>query len=135
MSKLRSEAPVQADIRLDAARLGVTLLRNNSGAFQNERGQWVRFGLGNESVKQNKEIKSSDLIGWRPVLVTADMIGRVLPVFAAIDAKPEGWKFRDSDDRAVAQLRFIELVRQNGGCAGFASSVREARDILWLEQD
>ncbi len=132
---MATEAPIQNEIRLDVAAFDVHLYRNNSGAFKNDRGQWVRFGLANDSAKVNKTTKSSDLIGFRPLLITPEMVGRVVPVFSAIDAKPPGWVFRQSDDRSVAQLKFIDHVKRYGGFAGFATSVQEARDILWLGQD
>tara|TARA_B100001939_G_C16796454_1_gene553670 strand:+ start:519 stop:683 length:165 start_codon:yes stop_codon:yes gene_type:complete len=54
------------------------------------------------------------------------MVGREMPVFAAIEVKTA--KGRATKD----QLRFIEHIRNAGGIAGVARSVDEARLILLL---
>jgi hypothetical protein len=95
-------------VRLEAARLGYHLWRNNSGAGKLENGSFVRWGLANDSHALNEHIKSSDLIGW-------DDLG----VFLAAECKPEGWRYNPNDAREVAQLRFIQLVNASGGRAGF----------------
>lgn len=118
---MKSEAQIQQDIRLDAARHGTPLLRNNSGATFDEQGRMVRYGLGNDSAKINKVFKSSDLIGIWPVTVTREMVGRTLGVFFAVECKAPGWKFRESDKRAVAQKNFGEWVQSHGGVFMFAT--------------
>lgn len=124
-----SEAAVQQDIRLAAARRNAYLWRNNSGAFQDERGNFIRYGLANDSKKLNEEIKSSDLIGPTPVIVTQEMVGRTIAVFTAVEVKPAGWTgVRSARERA--QAKFIALVRSLGGYAGFATSVEEAVRII-----
>ena len=122
-----SEAAIQQRIRLLSAQHGTPLLRNNSGASLNERGQMVRYGLGNDSEKLNKHFKSSDLIGIWPIVVTPDMVGRTLGLFFAVEVKAPGWKFRDSDKRAVAQQNFGEWVRRHGGIFTFATH----EDQVW----
>lgn len=125
-----AETTVQNLIRGQAAALGDDLWRNNTGVLRNpETGQPVRYGLLNDSARINKVIKSSDLIGATKVLVTPDMIGRVLAVFTAIEVKEENW-FYSGTDREVAQKAFIDLVLRAGGFAGFARSVADYRRIV-----
>ncbi len=81
-------------------------------------GRYVTFGVGSPG--------GSDLIGYRRVTVTPEMVGREMPVFAAIEVKTA--KGRATKD----QLRFIEHIRNAGGIAGVARSVDEARLILLL---
>lgn len=127
---MKNESGVTGYIRLAAAQNGVDLWRNNSGLAYNEKGQPVRFGLANESAQMNAMIKSSDWIGITPVLITPDMVGTVVGVFTAIETKKEGWKLTPSDLRGKAQAAFINIVRKNGGYAGFASTVAEFLAIV-----
>lgn len=122
------ESAVTSHIRLCAASKDVMLLRNNSGGFYDHTGRFVRYGLGGFSDKDG--IASSDYIGWTPVLVTWEMIGQVLPVFTAVEMKPEGWKFAQSDKRACNQKAFIDMVVRAGGFAGFASSVDDFKKVI-----
>jgi hypothetical protein len=124
------ESAIASYIRLDAAYLGVDLWRNNSGAFQDETGRWVRYGLCNESAQQSAIIKSSDLIGITPVMITPDMVGQVIGVFTAIETKPTDWRLIPSDDRGLAQKKFHDIVKKAGGFAGFASTIEQFRKIV-----
>lgn len=124
------ESAAASHIRLDAAYLGVEMWRNNSGAFEDATGRWVRYGLCNESAQQSKLIKSSDLIGITPIVITADMVGQTIGVFTAIETKPTDWRLLPSDARGLAQKKFHDIVKKAGGFAGFASTVQEFRKII-----
>lgn len=124
------ESAVASYIRLDAAQLGIELFRNNVGAFKDQTGRVVRYGLYNDSPALAKRIKSSDYIGITPVIITPEMVGRRIGIFTAIETKPSDWVFRDSDERAVAQKAFHDIVKTAGGLAGFARSVGEFRNIV-----
>ena len=115
-----SETDVQAIIRLEATRKGLRLWRNNVGAFQTPDGSYVRFGLANDSPRLNSIFKSSDLIGIRPIRITRDMVGMVIGQFVAREIKPEGWIYKGTD-REKAQKAFIDLIKQLGGDAAFAT--------------
>ena len=67
---------------------------------------------------------SSDLIGWKSVVITPDMVGKTIAAFTAVEVKT-------SSGRATAdQLNFIEQVRKAGGIAGIVRSPEEARNFL-----
>lgn len=113
------ETDVSATIRIEGAKRGLDLMRNNSGAFENSSGRWVRFGLGNDSERVSRMRKSSDLIGtldgrWWGYL---DVWG----LFAAVESKRPGWRYC-GDEHERAQLNFINVVRSRGGFACFATS-------------
>lgn len=120
----QSEAAVQQLVRLEASRLGIWLMRNNSGACKDETGRMIRYGLCNDSAQLNKVIKSSDLIGIRPVIITPDMVGHTIGQFVAREVKRPGWSYRGTD-REVAQQAFGQLVLKLGGdfkfCTGEGS--------------
>jgi hypothetical protein len=115
-----SEAGVQSAVRLEAARRGARMFRNNTGVAKGEDGRVIRFGLANESQQVNRVIKSSDLIGITPFRCAC---GAVYGLFTAYECKRPDWKYRDSDDRARAQLAFIKLVVSLGGIGKFVQSV------------
>lgn len=110
----RSEARVQDEARLKASKLGWRLFRNNVGSLRDERGIPVRYGLCNDTPAMNKRVKSSDLIGIRPVIITPDMVGTTLGQFVAREVKREGWKYKGTEHEQ-AQLRFGEIVTSLGG--------------------
>lgn len=115
-----SEAAVQQQIRITASQRGWRLWRNNVGVLRDERGVPVRYGLANESAAVNATIKSADLIGIRPVLITQDMVGTVIGQFVSVECKREGWHYTGTK-REVAQQRWAEMVRALGGHACFST--------------
>lgn len=118
--KEQSESWAQSAIRLEAAQKGVRLFRNNVGALKDERGVPVRYGLANDNAALNKRLKSSDLIGWRPLTITPDMVGGIVAQFLAREVKAPGWTYR-GDAHEQAQAAFIHLVQADGGDAAFAT--------------
>ena len=130
MDEPKSESDVQQHIQAEGPKYGCQLLRNNSGAFENAQGQWIRFGLGNVSKKHSDKIKSSDLIGFTKVTITPDMVGKVVAVFTAVEVKKPGWKLLGKTPEEKAQLAFIDWVFLQGGLAGIANSVESFRKIL-----
>lgn len=115
-----SESAVQTRVRLEASKLGARLWRNNVGVLSDERGVPIRYGLCNESKAMNSVIKSSDLIGIRPVRVTSEMVGTTLGVFTAREVKKQGWTFK-ATPRELAQLKFLEIVNALGGDGKFTT--------------
>lgn len=113
------EAWVQSMIRLEAAQKGIRLFRNNVGALLDDRGVPVRYGLANDSAKLNERLKSSDLIGWRPVVIEPYHVGKVIAQFVSRECKKPGWAYSGTP-REVAQATWIQLVAADGGDAQFA---------------
>lgn len=115
-----SESRVQAEIRLEAAKKGIKLWRNNVGVLPDARGVPVRYGLANDSKRLNDACKSADLIGWRPVLITTAHVGTTVAQFVSRECKRAGWKYK-GDAHERAQLKWAEAVVADGGDACFAS--------------
>ena len=118
--KDHTEAQLLSLLRLEACEKGMRLWRNNVGAAITKDGSFIRFGLANESERLNKVLKSSDLIGIRPVLITQDHVGCIVGQFVAREVKNENWTFKGTE-REQAQLRFINLIVSLGGDACFAT--------------
>lgn len=116
----RSEAAVQAAVRLEASKKGAILWRNNVGGYYDETGRFIRYGLANDSKAMNQTIKSHDLIGLQPVEITPAMVGRTIGQFVSREVKPGDWRFTGTK-REQAQLKFADLVVSIGGDASFAT--------------
>lgn len=114
------ENPVQQRATLRIAAHGGIPQRNNVGVADRD-GTPVRFGLMNTSSKENRTWKSSDIISPIPIVIQQHHVGRTFGVYSAFECKHTDWTFRPSDERAAAQLRYIELMRGVGCIAGFVS--------------
>lgn len=111
-----------------ASREGARLFRQNTGeAWQ---GDAERLPNGNLLLKNPRRVRmglvtgSSDLIGWRSITVTPDMVGRAVAVFSAIEGKSLRGRVRPE------QENFIRVVLEAGGLAGVARSEADATTIL-----
>ena len=115
---LSNEAYVQNKIRLAVGSGDVRLFRNNTGALLDMQGRLVKFGLCKGS---------SDLIGFRSITITPDMVGQKIAVFSAIEVKDKG-------KATVEQKNFINIINNAGGFAGVAKNVNDAKKILYMDK-
>ena len=114
------EIEIQNKIKLEASKIGARLWRNNVGATYTSTGGFIRYGLANDSLTLNKMIKSADLIGIKPILITQEHVGRVIGQFVSRETKIPGWHYSGSDHER-AQLAWAELIISLGGDACFAT--------------
>lgn len=115
---MTTEKDIERTLILHASQCGATMFKNNVGKLRDERGNIVTFGLCKGS---------SDLIGWTPVTVTPDIVGKKIAVFTAIEVKlNKNGKYKATDD----QKRFISAVLNNGGFAGVADCKKDLEDII-----
>lgn len=115
-----SEAANINAIRVEASLKGMRMFRNNVGAATMPDGSFIRFGLANDSSGLNKEIKSADLIGIRPVMIVTEHVGRIIGQFVSREVKAQDWRYSGTD-REVAQLKWAQLISSLGGDAAFAT--------------
>ena len=115
---LSNEAYVQNKIRLAVGSGEVRLFRNNTGALLDMQGRLVKFGLCKGS---------SDLIGFRSITITPDMVGQKIAIFSAIEVKDKG-------KATVDQMNFINIVQKAGGYSGVAKNVNDAKKILYIDK-
>jgi hypothetical protein len=121
---MNTHEEILAACRIEAQRLGGALWRNNSGAFQDARGRWVRYGLGNDSAALCRHWKSPDLVGIAPAWPGAPG-GRLW----GVEIKPAGWRYR-GDEHERAQAACHANIRALGGIADFVSDIRQLREML-----
>lgn len=117
MSK-KSESLILKEIIAALSMDGVPLWRNNTGKARTVDGRFIKFGI------PSADGGGSDLIGITPVTITADMVGKTIGVFTAVEVKSA------SGRATAAQGRFICNVKKLGGFAGIARSDSEARNLI-----
>lgn len=97
-----SETTLMRRVMYALSQAGATVFRNNVGVAKYPDGSRVRYGLCPGS---------SDIIGWTPVTITPDMVGRTVAVFTAVEVKTEYGR------TTAKQENFIARVREAGGRA------------------
>jgi hypothetical protein len=127
-----SEADFMRRCLKRATEMGARLFRVNVGrAWVGER---VDHQMGNIPpgwvvLKDARPFKSgvpgmSDLIGWVPVEITPEMVGKTLAVYTAVETKTARGR------ATVEQNNFIDAVSRSGGRAGIARTDGDLHNIL-----
>lgn len=133
------EAPNQRAIWLAAAALaGTVLFRANSGKAWVGHGKPQRLTDGSVVLHGARPVAlglglangdpvagQGDLIGWRSITITPDMVGCRVAVFASIEAKRT-----DGGRISADQIKWRDAVQRAGGIAGVANSPEAAVDIV-----
>lgn len=116
-SVANQETELQQRIRLALGlRPDLRMFRNQVGQLPDPRtGRPVQFGLARGSA---------DLIGWRTVTITPEMVGQRLAVFTSLEIKTATGRL------TPAQHNWLGAVRSAGGIAGVARSVGDAFQIV-----
>ena len=112
-----AETTLQQQIRLAVGtRSDLRLFRNQVGSLPDPRtGRLVTFGLAKGSA---------DLIGWRTLVVTPEMVGQRIAVFTSLEIKTPSGRL------SPAQTHWLHAVRSAGGIAGVVRSVPDALRIV-----
>jgi hypothetical protein len=115
---IQPETQIQSAIRLavSAQCPDVVLFRNQTGALRDPRtGRLITFGLAPGSP---------DLVGWRSVLVTPEMVGSRLAVFCGVEVKTPAGRVRPE------QTHWLDRLGIAGGITGVVRSVESAIELL-----
>lgn len=125
-----SEHRIQNEIRL-AISGKATMFRNNVGTAW--IGDTSKLKDGSVLIRNPRVFHaglcegSSDLIGWRSLTITPEMVGQTVAVFAALEVKSK-------TGRATAgQKNFCQRVLEDGGFAGIVKSPEEAKKTLAID--
>lgn len=111
-----SETTLMHDIMTSCISPAVRLFRNNVGLFTLIDKRKIRTGLC---------VGSSDLIGWKTVQITPEMVGQKIAIFTALEVKDD-----PRDSGSPEQKQFIKQVRLSGGIAHIVRSPEEAKQLL-----
>ena len=118
------ESNIQREIMCAVSQLGTRVFRNNVGKAW--IGQSSRLESGDVLIRNPRRFHaglcegSSDLIGWHPLLITEEHIGKTLAVFTGIEVKTKTGRLRP------AQAKFVSNVTRSGGICFVARSVDDA---------
>lgn len=122
------ETAIQNAALLRMSASGSTVFRQNTGMLwagrvvANDHGRIVLDDA--RPVRAGLCTGSSDIIGWRPVTVTSDMVGSKLAVFVAAEVKTAAGK------PTKEQTSFIAAVLRDGGIAGIVRSPEDAERLI-----
>jgi hypothetical protein len=120
MPAAASEQSIQQHIRIACSTGDTRLFRNNTGTLRDANGRPVQFGLCKGSA---------DLIGYRTITITPDMVGQQVAVFTSIEVKTPTGRIRPE------QQAWMEKIQAAGGIAGVARSVENAKALLAAQPD
>ena len=115
-----NETKLQQEIRLAIGKIPtLRLFRNQVGQLPDPRtGRYVQFGLAKGS---------SDLIGFKKIKITEDMIGKEIAQFVSIEVKcPKG-------RLTPQQNNWLNFISKSGGITGVARSIKDVFNILSLQ--
>lgn len=115
--KKQQEGYIVKSIQNGLGMLNCRLWRNDNGAYCSPSGTWVRYGLGRGTP---------DLVGYRSIRVTPDMVGKRVAVFVGIECKMPGKRKNATKE----QKAFIKQVNDEGGIGMIVESVDEAFEEL-----
>lgn len=113
----KEETDITNKIMLALSPLGVVCWKNTRGLFWTmDKKRKIRAGLAAPG--------SSDLIGFKRIKITQDMVNSVVAIFCAIEVKT------DKGYASSEQKDFIAFVKEAGGYAGVARSPDDAKEII-----
>jgi hypothetical protein len=128
-----SERKIQQDIfALANSRPDVRLFRNSVGLGYVGRAVFPSTGQfpGAVVIRPFRKVHfglrpgSADLVGWKTVTITPDMVGKKVAVFLSIETKSETGTLDDE------QLNWLRQVQSHGGIAAMAKTEAAARVVI-----
>jgi hypothetical protein len=121
------ESEFQKHIQLTASRAGAKLFRNNVG--QGWIGTVKRMTTGEILLFNPRPLHaglhtgSGDLIGWKTITITPDMVGKQVAVFTSVEVK-QGAR------TTAEQMHWMNSVNNAGGIAGIVKEIQELDNLL-----
>ena len=100
------------------SKLGCRVWKNYNGTVFTKDMQQFKVGFGDGT---------SDLIGFTPIKITPEMVGKTVAVFTAIEMKKEKNGAYGATD---GQKKFIKKIKEKGGLAGVAYDNESAAEII-----
>lgn len=122
--KINRTNAITTRVMINESKNGIKLFRNHRGkAWQGkaifnkrkkiaiiENPRFFEFGL---------YPGAGDLIGWKEVVITPDMVGKKIAVFTSVEVKSL------NDRMSPAQNKWHDIVRQSGGISKIAKEQKD----------
>ena len=130
-----SEKNIQSQCWLEASKQGVTLFRNNVGVAiaitPPKKKSWTalmkavvgfvrQMGGFASPIKYGLHEGSGDLVGWKTIVITTEMVGQKIAQFVSLEVKTA------TGTAEPDQITWLNNVRRAGGLAGVVRSPDEA---------
>ena len=117
-------------LRVYATQINGRLFRNNVGEGWVGKEIWKTIAGGKllsilnpRKILYGLTVGSSDLIGWKSIVITEEMVGQQVAVFWAMEVKKE------YDSVKTDQARFLNAVASAGGIAEIARTKNGKTEI------
>ena len=110
-----NESQILAQIRLAIAP-HATISRNSIGAYKSPSGHYIKYGLFNPG--------GADLIGWKTITITPEMVGQKIAQFVGLEVKSATGRIRPE------QENFLRVLKAAGGLCGIVRSTQDALGLL-----
>lgn len=134
VANLSSEIPLMKELQIAASSMGARLFRQQVGqgwigkAKRITRAGPVQAKPGDVLITAARPFHAgitgmSDLGGWVPVVITPEMVGSTVAVYAQVEVK-------DGARVTEEQQRWIDAVSRSGGLAGVARNISDLKRIL-----
>lgn len=122
---MKVESPFLRSALLLLAQSGCTVFRNQVGkGWYGKAEHWNNGSVtivGARQLTAGLCVGSSDIVGWRSVTITPEMVGKRIAQFVAVEAKSDTGTLTDG------QGNFLDAVRDAGG---FAVVARDAVGLV-----
>jgi hypothetical protein len=124
------ETNIMKLLMLKCSSLGITIFRNNVGTMWTGS-KTQRLKTGEILISDPRPFKaglcvgSSDLIGWKTVIITPEMVGNKIAVFTAVEVK------KPTGKTSHEQIIFMNNIQRAGGISGIATSTDDL--VLLIE--
>lgn len=125
------ESKIQKRIALECSDKNTRLWQNDNGlCYQGQVSRFNEKGGQSAVITRCKAIRyglgtgTSDLIGFKKIKITPEMVGKDIAIFVGIEVKTNTGRTSKSQDN------FLKLIEQSGGICGVARTTEEASNIL-----
>lgn len=131
-----SERNLISRFLIEASKRGARMFRVNTGlgwvgnAQRFSKQEFVKVLAGDVLVRHARPLHAglceggSDTIGWKPVLITQDMVGKTVAIITAVEFK------YGSTLTTPTQQNFIDAINKDGGRAAVVHSVEDGLKVF-----